>query len=337
MQVISIDEILNYKVLPVDIYTEKGKVIFAAGEILTPGKVLQLKYMPAIYIEEVGEEEQEFIENDDDILDILNEFSDFQEEGFEESESEELPVIKPKFLRDYSREKVLEQAQDEIKHKYKEMLDSFSSGELRDCTPCIEIRDTIIEEIIPEVSRIFYKSQLKVYGDYNYSHGINVAMLSALLAHKMKYSEQAVKDITLAAILHDIGETEIPDAVLNKELFTESEERLVQLHTKLGYNIIKNELGLPENIAKVALQHHERPDGSGYPYGISGKLITTESYIVSLCDEYDKLTSGKANIKVKTAKDAVKHLLETGTKQFKSEVLYTFVHMTNYHDVRPLR
>ncbi len=339
MQTISVDEILNYKVLPFDIFVGKGKKLFSAGEVLTPGKILQLKYIPAIYIEDI-EDNEEFIDiaEEDENLEILEELTGLEEDDFEEEgdEEQEVKTVRPKFLSDYTSQDVLKTAQKEIKNKYKEMMDTFIEEGVKDPSLCIEIRDTIIEEVIPEVNRIFYKSQLKVYGDYNYAHGVNVALFSSLLAYKLRYNDQAVKDITLAAMLHDIGKTEIPESVLNKSTYNTSEIRLIQLHTKLGYNIIKNELGLSENIAKVALQHHERPDGSGYPYGLSDKLISPETYIVSLCDEFDKITSGRGSVKVRNYKDAVKYLLDTGTRHFKSDILYTFVYMTNYNDMTPI-
>jgi len=360
LQTISVDEILNYKVLPFDIFVASGKKLFSSGEVLTPGKILQLKYIPAIYIEEIQDNE-EFVEiaEEDDNFEVLEDLKKFEKDDFanfgdvdefsvedefldedeykDESVGEQkIKSVCPKFLSDYTAENVLKDVQKDIKSKYKEMMDAFMEEGAKDPSLCIDIRDTIIEEVIPEINRIFYKSQLKVYGDYNYAHGVNVAMFSAMLAYKLRYNDQAVKDITLAAMLHDIGKTEIPNAVLNKSTHNSSEARLIQLHTKLGYSIIKNELGLSENVARVALQHHERPDGSGYPYGLSDKLISPETHIVTLCDEFDKLTSGRGLIKVRNYKDAIKHLLETGTKHFKSDILYTFVYMTNYNDMAPI-
>ncbi len=338
MQLISVDELINYKILPFDLYAGKGKKIFSAGEVLTPGKILQLKYIPAIYIEEMEkiEENEDFIDADDEDLKILDSLASIAEEGEVRDEENELTGEKPRYLGDYFQPNVLEKARSEIKGKYKNMMDSFYEEGVKDPSLCIDIRDSIIEEIIPEVSRVLYKSQLKVYGDFNYSHGLNVALFSSFLAHKMNFNDQAIRDITLAAMLHDIGKTEIPDKILNKTTYTPSELRLMQLHTKLGYNIIKNDLELSENIAKVALQHHERPDGSGYPYGLSDKLISAESHIVTLCDEFDKLTSGKGEIKVRNYKEAIKYLLETGSKHFKIDILYTFVYMTNYNDTEPI-
>ncbi len=171
-----------------------------------------------------------------------------------------------------------------------------------------------------------------MYGDYSYSHGINVAMLSTVLADKLKVGQNLIQEITLAAMLHDIGKFKLPKQVLDKSAPSPAETKLIQLHPRLGYKIIKDELNLSENIAKVALQHHERGDGSGYPYGLSGDRIAFESHIVMVCNIYDDLTSGKSPIKVRNSKEAIKILLEIGSKWFRTDVLYTFVHMTNYND-----
>ena len=334
MQLISVDELVNHKVLPFDIYNEKGKVIFSAGEILTPGKILQLKYIPAIYIEDEEDSEDE----DDEIFEILeDEEEDLEDEdSLDEEENAKLQPAESAFIKEIRKNVITEEIKLKISDQYKNLMDNFIEEGAEDPTLCVEIRDNIVENVIPEVNKILYKSQLKVYGDYYYAHGINVSMLSAVLAHKMKLNNQQIKDITLAAMLHDVGKIRIPSPILKKTSHTANEIKLLQLHPKLGYNIIRRDLQLSEDIAKVALQHHERADGSGYPFGISGNFISLESHIVSICNIYDQLTSGKGEIKVKNSKEAIKYILELGTKCFKSDVLYTFVHMTNYNDFAPI-
>ena len=326
MQVISVDDLINYKTLPFDIFNEKGKRLFMAGETLTPGRILQLKYMPVLYINEKAEN-----------IEILDEESDsLDTEKVLEDENEEIQKIYQSFdiKNQYENETsvIPVHTQKTIKSRYKNILDSFNKEGIKDPSICFDVRDRIIEEVLPEVDNILYKSQLQLYGDYSYSHGINVAMLSTVLADKLKVGENLIQEITLAAMLHDIGKARLPKQILEKTALSPSETKLIQLHPRLGYKIITEELGLSENIAKVALQHHERGDGSGYPYGLSGNKITYESHIVMVCNIYDDLTSGKGLIKVRNSKEAIKILLEIGSKWFRTDVLYTFVHMTNYND-----
>lgn len=327
MQVISVEELLNYEKLPFDIYNDKGKKLFSEGEALTPGRILQLKYIPVLYIKE----DIEFI--DEEIEDLQEDIYTEEEKKDEERADKILNQafdIKSQYENETSVVPI--QVQKEIKTQVKTILDSFIEEGIKDPGPCLDVRDKIIEEVLPEVDNIIYKSQLQIYGDYNYSHGINVAMLSTVLSEKLKVPHNLIQDITLAAMLHDIGKLRIPRQILDKPAHTPSEIKLINLHPRLGHKIIMQELNLPENVANVALQHHERSDGSGYPYGISGEKISYESHIVMICNIYDDLTSGKSLIKVRNSREAIKILLEIGSKWFRTDVLYTFIHMTNYND-----
>lgn len=320
MQAISVEDLVNFKTLPFNLYNDRGKKIFGAGETLTPGKILQLKYIPILYIDE--EENPEFLDLD---------FEYTEEPVYEEpTEIYQSFDIKNQYENEASIMPI--GVQKVLKTQFKDFLDSFVQEGIKDPNKCFDVRDKIIEEVLPEVDKILYKSQLQLYGDYNYSHGINVAMLSTVLADKLKVAPSIMQDITLAAMLHDIGKIRMPKQVLEKPTHSPSEIKLIQLHPRLGYKIIKYELGLDENIAKVALQHHERGDGSGYPYGLSGERISFESQIIMVCNVYDDLTSGKGPVKVRDSKEAVKFLLEVGSKWFRADILYTFVHMTNYND-----
>jgi len=333
LQLISVDELVNHKVLPFNLYNEKGRIIFSAGEILTPGKILQLKYIPMLYIEDPDEE----ISNiDDEMLEISDEDSDELSEEEQKPKKPKLTHAEEVYLKEINRNVIPYEFKVKVSDQYKNIMDSFIEEGSEDPTLCIEVRDSIIEEVIPEVNKVLYRSQLKIYGDYYYAHGVNVAMLSSVLAHRMKLSNQKLKDITLAAMLHDIGKIRIPEQILKKNTLVGDEVKLLQLHSRIGYHIIKNELNLSEKIAQVALQHHEKADGSGYPFGTSGNFISIESHIVSICNTYDQLTSGKGEVKVKNSKEAIKYILDLGTKSFKSDVLYTFVHMTNYNDYAPI-
>ena len=89
---------------------------------------------------------------------------------------------------------------------------------------------------------------------------------------------------------------------------TPKEYEIVKLHAPLGYKIIKDELGLSEDIALIALEHQEKFDGTGYPKGLSGDAIDPMSQVVSVCDVYDALISTKVYSNPKPSQDALKIL-----------------------------
>ncbi|MDD3013910.1 MAG: HD domain-containing protein [Candidatus Gastranaerophilales bacterium] len=336
MKIISVEELVMQKILTFDLYNENGEKVMNAGEILTPGKLLQLHHISALYREDFDQDEYIFEEDDD------------EDDSFvviREEIAEEIPVkkdisneTKNKYIDNFENNEIFitPKSQCDIKTLFTEALDKSvkkESGKTKDI--CIEARDRIVEQVLPMVDEIVYKSQLKIEGDYNYSHGINVSMLSTALASRLGYNETMIRDIALGAMLHDLGKSRIPPEIFEKNIPTKKETQIIQMHTLLGYKILKEEMKLPEHVARIALEHHERNDGTGYPYGISGELISPATNIVIVCDIYDDLTSGKGHVAVKNPKEAVKVMMEIGTKWFAPNVLYSFVYMSNFNDLSP--
>lgn len=122
-------------------------------------------------------------------------------------------------------------------------------------------------------------------------HVVRVAELSALLARKAGLPESLVLLIKDAAPMHDIGKIGIPDNILYKPSRLSSEEReVMKKHTTIGYDILKgSDREVMRKAATIALEHHERWDGSGYPRGLKGELVSVEARIVGIADVFDAL------------------------------------------------
>jgi len=119
---------------------------------------------------------------------------------------------------------------------------------------------------------------------YTATHQRNVAELSRLVGKKMGLDENRLKGLYIGGLLHDIGKISIPESLLNKPgQLTEEEWNLVRTHAKRGYEILKD-ANFPWPVAEMALHHHERLDGSGYPDGLSGDELSLEVRILSACD-----------------------------------------------------
>jgi putative nucleotidyltransferase with HDIG domain len=118
-----------------------------------------------------------------------------------------------------------------------------------------------------------------------------VACFATAIAKEMGLSEDQVKGIHTAALLHDIGNISVPSEILMKPgRLNESEFNIVKNHTQAGYEILKR-IEFPWPVAQVALQHHERLDGSGYPSGISGEEIILEARIIAVADVIEAASS----------------------------------------------
>ena len=375
MQLVSVNELADQKIFSVDLYNEDGEKLFSAGEIITPGKLMQLRSLNAVYSKVDGEEEKKTLKSageDTDDLSIQekeNKPSDTlktgtkKQESLPEAEEEDETFSKDEFSTeedddDDVSDNVLEIEIDEqlfnkqinlysiitpenqikMKKSFKRAMNDFKrKTSVKKVDLFLKTRDLILETIIPVLDTMIYKSQLKIIGEYDDVHGLNVAIMAAALTIKMKMTESEVNDIVLAALLHDIGKTRIDESILKKTNLSTQDVNLLNLHTQIGYKILHKDFHLSEPICKVALEHHENNDGSGYPYGISGDLIGLPSQIVNICNFYDNLTSERLNYPVKNTKDALKIILEIGSKNFLSGILYTFINMTNYNDSRPFK
>ncbi len=357
MEIITIEELTNYKVLPFNLYSEFGETVFLAGEILTPGKLLQLKYLNVIYRDEkeiIPPPEKDSDKKIDDIIKKLSldstkieskpEKQETPPQNVEVFDMSPLQMLKSNTkvdaidIKDYSGPinkiaKIDPQNQLKLKAFYSEIIKSFDKRPtFESLNLFFNIRDKLVQDFVFRFNDVKYSSQLKLIGEYKKCHSINVAILSGVLAQKMNLNETEIADLVLAALLHDIGKLRLPSEILDKANLTVPEQKILQSHTKIGYKILKEEFDLPENICLVALEHHEHNDGSGYPLGKSGDLIKFQSQIVSVCNFYDNLTFNRTPYLIKNSKEAVRAMLEMGTKRFLAEVLYTFCHMFSYND-----
>lgn len=129
---------------------------------------------------------------------------------------------------------------------------------------------------------------------YTKGHSERVAKYSEMIARKMGYSDDDAKTLYIMALMHDVGKIGIPDAIINKPgALTDEEFKIIKSHPVIGADILK-EVDAFEKISEIALNHHERVDGKGYPNGLTGNEISDEVAIVSVADAYDAMTSQRS-------------------------------------------
>jgi response regulator RpfG family c-di-GMP phosphodiesterase len=126
---------------------------------------------------------------------------------------------------------------------------------------------------------------------YTSGHQHRVAQLAQAIAEEISLPADTIEGVYMAASIHDIGKISLPAEILSKPLkLTEIERKMIQAHSKVGYDIL-NGVDFSWPIAQIVLQHHERMDGSGYPHGLGGKEVLIEARIVGVADVVETMAS----------------------------------------------
>ncbi len=134
---------------------------------------------------------------------------------------------------------------------------------------------------------------MKQIDDSTYAHSMNVAIISRLIGIWLDLPKQDLDNLTLAGLLHDIGKCQIPDEILLKPgKLTKPEFDFIKKHPEFGYSIVSSQ-EIDPRIKRAVLLHHERFDGSGYPFGYKGDQLKQFEAIISIADVYDAMTSNR--------------------------------------------
>lgn len=134
---------------------------------------------------------------------------------------------------------------------------------------------------------------LRMYDDATYTHCINVALITNILAQWLRWDEEEIDIATQAGLFHDIGKIMIPDSIITKPgKLTDSEYSIVKTHPQRGYEVLKS-LNISSHVKNAAVMHHERCDGTGYPLKLKGPQIDKVAKAVAIADVYDAMTSAR--------------------------------------------
>lgn len=185
--------------------------------------------------------------------------------------------------------------------------------------------DTIVKQGSGSFQLMNALNSMKESDDVTYVHSVNVALISNIIGKWMKLPSSTLELLTVSGLLHDIGKLKLPHMILNKTgPLTPSETVEMQKHPIHGYNIVKDQ-PIDQRIKNVVLMHHERGDGSGYPFKSRFSNISKEARIVAVADVFDAMTSNRCYRNAINPFDVI-HMMEVdGYLQFDSEVVVVFL------------
>jgi len=186
-----------------------------------------------------------------------------------------------------------------------------------------------LQELEEENARLAFELLKKMYiisefKDFEtHEHAVRVGTVSALLAERLKRAQWEIISIQLAAPLHDIGKIGVPERILLKTgKLSDEEFEIVKQHCEIGYRILSDSSSSILNMAaRIALTHHERWNGTGYPQGLKGTEIPWESRIVAVADSLDAMTNTRPYRKARTFDEAVNEIIDYAGMLYDPEVV----------------
>ncbi len=197
--------------------------------------------------------------------------------------------------------------------------------------PTVEEIDQIVNSLFPvirESSDIMINLTLRDEEEADrWARGsVNCMILSVVIGLHLRMPTHRLIHLALGALLHDIGMMRIQPGILNKKgNLSRDDIHQIRTHTLHSYKIITKELGYPEEIGMIALQHHERWDGKGYPRRLNGKGIMLSSRIVSVTDAFEAMSRDRPYRNSMIGYTAMRQLLNDNSRRFDSDILRVFI------------
>lgn len=314
-----------------DVYTFNNQLILQKGLVLTDKTITKLELYSIINVRiedpsgNDSDEDDEFIIPEELYADILP--------GIDEKSTYSERIKKsPQFIE------FKERFEAEIP-KFQNLIDSIAKeGDPVDLNAVIGCVDHILQSSEGYVNVFDMLHNMRTYDDLTYVHSLNVSLICNVFARWLHMSEVEVKIATICGLLHDIGKVLVPDSIIKKpDKLTDGEYALVKKHTMEGYNILRK-ANIAECIANTALMHHERCDGSGYPFGIRNSKIEPFAKLVAIADVYDAMTSARVYRGPMCPFSVIELLENEGLQKYDTRFIMTFLeNIVNTHMSQSVR
>lgn len=180
----------------------------------------------------------------------------------------------------------------------REMFEALALDQEIDLGNIHEALDGMVESIERNPDALIWLAKLKQTDDYAYNHALSVSITLMALANFMALPKKQVKDLGLAGLLQDIGKAKIPTELLHKQdKISHDEFEMLKKHVDFALTLLEKTDNISGTVILTVSQHHERIDGSGYPYKLSGNQISLTGQMAGLIDTYCALTTNKVYAK----------------------------------------
>lgn len=275
------------------ILSAEGKVLLNKGVVLKPYYIERLRELgiPAVYVvdELLGDLEVPDLVTDTARLKALKIVKEIMTASQEKKNSSGIALIEPKRVE--------------------------------------QVVNNIIDDLLAQKEIMVNLLDIRAIDEYTFGHSVNVCILALITGMTLRYSRSNLFKLGMGALFHDIGKTLIPSEILNKPgALTPEEYQIICCHSRYGFDILSSQQEISPEVAMVALEHHERYDGSGYPNGLKGEDIHEFAAITGIVDVYDALTADRVYRKAYPPHEAYELLAGAGNFRHDYRLIKAFLY-----------
>jgi len=196
----------------------------------------------------------------------------------------------------------------------------------------------LVENMGASISRnqdaLIMLTRIRKKDEYTLIHSISVCSLVLAFCNSCRLPYDMTINMATGGLLHDIGKIRIPAGILNKPAKLNREEfAVIKKHSEFSAEILKKSKGLPAEAFNIALHHHERYDGTGYPHGQKGDAIDFGSRVTSICDVYDAITSARCYRHGLERVAGLRKLYEWSDYHFDKKLTFEFIHCIGVYPI----
>ncbi|RII35240.1 HD-GYP domain-containing protein [Clostridium chromiireducens] len=300
MRLVPIENVKPNTVLGKSLYDVDGRILLRAGVVLRENTIAKIKQINILSIYIVDKY------SDEEIEDIIK----------PELRQKAIITIKEAFSnigRLNGKNAVRDRESD---YTWQEQSYFYNIGKMA---------VSIIDDILNRKDVMLALVDIRSMNNYTYSHCVNVAVISLTLGIAFQLPKKKLEALCIGALIHDIGKSLLPKEILDKQGdLSDEDKEIMKQHPRLGYKYLSSTYNINSLSKLIVLQHHERPDGNGYPDGLDKDNIVDLSNIVSIANIYDNLSTDLPSKRAMFPSDVLEFLMSNAGTMFDYNIVNTF-------------
>ncbi|HEY3283894.1 MAG TPA: HD-GYP domain-containing protein [Armatimonadota bacterium] len=216
----------------------------------------------------------------------------------------------------------------------RDLIERVRVGHLPERAILENASEMLVNQVIQDPLAMTALTYLHRCDDYTIEHSANVSILMAAIAQVLELPDSERKVLALAGLMHDVGKQRVPLKTLSKSGPLSNEEfAQIWRHPLHGADILDELEGCPPVVREVAVQHHERLNGAGYPYGLTGDMLSLGSRIAAVADTFDAMTANRVYRQQISAREAILDLFASRGRLLDTRAVMALIRLVGVYPV----